>query len=97
MEFLIQYSVKIFTTTGPLLNKVLNNIKDFNDGNSKYKIQLYGVHDITLVNLLRTMGISKFNDELLRPGLGATLVFENRKTDGNSSIRVNHDLVYKNI
>ena len=78
--------------TGPMVRSNLNNIKDFNDGKNKFNIYLYGVHDKTLLNLLR---INKFNGELLKPGLGAILVFENRKTDENSPamIRVSHVLI----
>lgn len=35
-------------------------------------LYLYGGHDLTLVTLVRTMGIS----EILKPDYGATLIFE---------------------
>lgn len=33
----------------------------------------YSIHDITIVNMLRTMG---FTNELFKPDYGATIIFE---------------------
>lgn len=64
-------------------------MEKLDEGKSNYKIYLYGVHDITLVNLLRTMGIDKYEGNLLKPDLGATLIFELRKNKTeNATVKV---------
>lgn len=45
----------------------------FNNGQDTRRVYLYSVHDITIVNLLRTMG---FRNEYFKPEYGATLIFE---------------------
>lgn len=49
------------------------HMRGFQNGTDTRPTYLYSVHDITLVNLLRTMG---FTSEHLKPEYGATLVFE---------------------
>ncbi|KAL6256375.1 hypothetical protein P5V15_012490 [Pogonomyrmex californicus] len=56
---------------GPLLKEILYNMEqNKNDSKRSY---FYSAHDITLVNVLRTMG---FTNELLKPDYGATLILE---------------------
>lgn len=74
-------SLAIFTSNalqqrlrgGPLLKQILNQLNSFANGNDTRRAYFYSAHDITLVNLLRTMG---FTEEFFKPEYGATLVFE---------------------
>lgn len=49
----------------------------------------YSAHDITIVNVLRTMG---FTNELLKPDYGATLLFELHIADNgvDQEVKVYH-------
>lgn len=58
---------------GPLLKEILGRMQTFRNGQDTRRAYLYSAHDITLVNLLRTMG---FTNEYLKPGYGAMLVFQ---------------------
>lgn len=58
---------------GPLLQEILERLHAFNDGQDTRRTYLYSAHDITLVNLLRTMG---FTNEYFKPDYGSTLIFE---------------------
>lgn len=69
---------KLFSFTspslsGPLLKEILGRIQTVNNGTDTKRAYLYSAHDITLVNLLRTMG---FTSEYFTPDYGATLVFQ---------------------
>ncbi|XP_076166347.1 lysosomal acid phosphatase-like isoform X2 [Ptiloglossa arizonensis] len=74
-------SLAIFTSNtlqqrlrgGPLLKEILGRIQTVNNGTDTKRAYLYSAHDITLVNLLRTMG---FTSEYFTPDYGATLVFQ---------------------
>ncbi|KAL2719342.1 putative acid phosphatase 5 isoform X2 [Vespula squamosa] len=58
---------------GPLLKEVLNQMQESQIKKDTKKAYFYSVHDVTLVNLLRTMG---FTNELFLPEYGATIIFE---------------------
>ncbi|XP_076657121.1 putative achaete scute target 1 [Halictus rubicundus] len=74
-------SLAIFTSNnvqqrlrgGPLLKEIVKGMRDAEAGKDTRRVYLYSVHDITLVNLLRTMG---FTSEYFKPGYGATLIFQ---------------------
>ncbi|KZC06429.1 Lysosomal acid phosphatase [Dufourea novaeangliae] len=75
-------SLAIFTSNtlqqrlrgGPLLKEILGRMRGAAaDRDNASRAYLYSVHDITLVNLLRTMG---FTDEYFKPNYGATLIFQ---------------------
>ncbi|KAF3423947.1 hypothetical protein E2986_11795 [Frieseomelitta varia] len=74
-------SLAIFTSNtlqqrlrgGPLLKEILKHLQAFNNGQDTRRAYLYSAHDITLVNLLRTMG---FTDEYFKPDYGSTIIFE---------------------
>lgn len=55
------------------------------NGTDTRKLYLYSAHDLTLVNLIRTMG---FTDDLIRPEYGAALIFELRTMDGGQDHEV---------
>lgn len=52
---------------------------------SKRKSYFYSAHDITIVNVLRTMG---FTNELFKPDYGATLIFELHLTNNGANQEV---------
>lgn len=51
---------------------------------SARKLYLYSGHDISLVNVIRTLGI----EDLLKPGFGASLTFEMYKIDEKYIVKV---------
>ncbi|XP_043792754.1 lysosomal acid phosphatase-like isoform X1 [Apis laboriosa] len=73
-------SLAIFTSNtlqqrlrgGPLLKEILERLNAFNNQNTR-RAYFYSAHDITLVNLLRTMG---FTNEYFKPEYGSTLIFQ---------------------
>ncbi|XP_076547283.1 prostatic acid phosphatase-like [Osmia lignaria lignaria] len=81
MRELAARSLAIFTSNtlqkrlrgGPLLKEILGRMRAFRNGEDTRRAYLYSAHDITLVNLLRTMGFTK---EYLKPAYGAMLVFQ---------------------
>ncbi|XP_076638710.1 lysosomal acid phosphatase-like [Colletes latitarsis] len=58
---------------GPLLKEILERMQAAKSGTDTRRAYLYSAHDITLVNVLRTMG---FTSEYVKPDYGATLVFQ---------------------
>lgn len=48
-------------------------MNSFNNNQDTRRAYFYSAHDITLVNLLRTMG---FTDEYFKPEYGSTLIFQ---------------------
>ncbi|XP_047362325.1 lysosomal acid phosphatase-like [Vespa velutina] len=58
---------------GPLLKEIVNHMQESQIKKDSKKAYFYSVHDVTLVNLLRTMG---FTNELFFPEYGATIIFE---------------------
>lgn len=64
-----------FFLLGPLLKDILEHLNAFNNNNNQdtRRAYFYSAHDITLVNLLRTMG---FTDEYFKPEYGSTLIFQ---------------------
>ncbi|XP_054011568.1 lysosomal acid phosphatase-like [Hylaeus anthracinus] len=74
-------SLAIFTSNtlqrrlrgGPLLKEILGRMQASKSGTDTRRAYLYSAHDITLVNILRTMG---FTSEYFKPDYGATLVFQ---------------------
>lgn len=66
-----------FFLLGPLLKDILEHLNAFNNNNNNNqdtrRAYFYSAHDITLVNLLRTMG---FTDEYFKPEYGSTLIFQ---------------------
>ncbi|XP_076233585.1 lysosomal acid phosphatase-like [Calliopsis andreniformis] len=74
-------SLAIFTSNtlqqrlrgGPLLKEILQHMQAFANRNDTRRAYFYSAHDITLVNLLRTIG---FTSESLKPKYGTTLVFQ---------------------
>lgn len=86
-------SLAIFTSNtlqrrlrgGPLLKDILGRMNAAKTGRDTRKAYLYSAHDITLVNLLRTMG---FTDELFKPDYVATLIFEMHSNTENEDREV---------
>ncbi|CAK9822890.1 Lysosomal acid phosphatase [Anthophora retusa] len=74
-------SLAIFTSNtlqqrlrgGPLLKQILEHMHASKAGQDTRRAYFYSAHDITLVNLLRTIG---FTNEYFKPEYGTTLVFE---------------------
>lgn len=65
--------INIFFFLGPLLKEIVNQMQESQINKDSKKAYFYSVHDVTLVNLLRTMG---FTNELFLPEYGATIIFE---------------------
>ncbi|XP_066594251.1 lysosomal acid phosphatase-like isoform X2 [Prorops nasuta] len=72
-------------TGGPLLKEILKHMQAAKLRTQWKRAHLYSVHDITLVNILRTMG---FRSELFKPEYGATLIFELHSTNTGSDKEV---------
>ncbi|XP_025265921.1 lysosomal acid phosphatase [Camponotus floridanus] len=74
-------SLAIFTNStiqrrllgGPLLKEILSHMEETRTDSKPKRSYFYSAHDITIVNVLRTMG---FTNELFKPDYGATLIFE---------------------
>ena len=87
---------------GPLLKEILSHMEETRtDSKRSY---FYSAHDITIVNVLRTMG---FTNELFKPDYGATLIFELHLTNNadqevkalylnNTETRIAHSLEIPN-
>ncbi|XP_071648410.1 lysosomal acid phosphatase-like [Temnothorax longispinosus] len=58
---------------GPLLKEILHYMEENRNGPKPKRSYFYSAHDITIVNVLRTMG---FTNELFKPDYGATLILE---------------------
>lgn len=56
---------------GPLLKEILHYMEE--SRNNPKRSYFYSAHDITIVNVMRTMG---FTNELLKPDYGAALILE---------------------
>lgn len=70
---LIFICIYSFFFLGPLLKEILERMNSFNNNQDTRRAYFYSAHDITLVNLLRTMG---FTDEYFKPEYGSTLIFQ---------------------
>lgn len=71
---------------GPLLKEILLHMEEIKRTDSKPKRSyFYSAHDITIVNVLRTMG---FTNELFKPDYGATLIFELHFTNNSADQEV---------
>lgn len=87
MLWIAKRSLAIFTETqslkrlkaGPFLNDLISHLT-----NSTYKMVLYSGHDITIVNVLQALGF----EGLLKPGFGASLVFELHQVKGERIVKV---------
>lgn len=74
-------SLAIFTSNnlqkrlrgGPFLKTIMESMHAFTNGKDARRAYLYSVHDVTMVNLLRTMG---FTNEYFKPEYSATLIFQ---------------------
>ncbi|XP_076666924.1 lysosomal acid phosphatase-like isoform X1 [Andrena cerasifolii] len=78
---------------GPLLKEILSHMQALKSNKRGRQAYLYSAHDITLVNLLRTMG---FTSEYFKPEYGATLVFQLHDTPSFSSSDAEVKLMYLN-
>ncbi|XP_018341697.1 PREDICTED: EH domain-containing protein 3 [Trachymyrmex septentrionalis] len=59
---------------GPLLKEILHHMEESKDNlKSKRRSYFYSAHDITIVNVMRSMG---FTNELLKPDYGAMIILE---------------------
>lgn len=58
---------------GPLLKEILHGMEETRTSSTSKRSYFYSAHDITIVNVLRTMGFTK---ELFKPDYGAMLIFE---------------------
>ncbi|XP_067217330.1 lysosomal acid phosphatase isoform X1 [Linepithema humile] len=58
---------------GPLLKEILHGMEETRTSSTPKRSYFYSAHDITIVNVLRTMG---FTNELFKPDYGAMLIFE---------------------
>lgn len=58
---------------GPLLKEILHCMEESRNNPQSKRSYFYSAHDITIVNVMRTMG---FTNELLKPDYGATLILE---------------------
>ncbi|XP_015588094.1 prostatic acid phosphatase isoform X2 [Cephus cinctus] len=93
MKEIAARSLAIFTSNtlqqrlrgGPLLKEILEHMMETRTKDNWRKLYLYSAHDITLVNVLRTMG---FTNELFKPDYGAALIFELHLVNGGQSHEV---------
>ncbi|RLU17240.1 hypothetical protein DMN91_011309 [Ooceraea biroi] len=69
---------------GPLLKEILLCMEDVATNSNPKRSYFYSAHDITIVNVLRTMG---FTNELLKPDYGATLIFELYTADNGEEVK----------
>ncbi|XP_012276043.1 putative acid phosphatase 5 [Orussus abietinus] len=69
--------------TGPLLNEILYKLKSANQGSAK-SVHLYSAHDITVSNVLNTLGI---NETFTEVNFAGTLIIELRKVVVNGKER----------
>lgn len=67
----MKYHNDISIFPGPLLKEILYHMEETEP--KPKRSYFYSAHDITIVNVLRTMG---FTNELFKPDYGATLIFE---------------------
>ncbi|XP_012057220.1 PREDICTED: prostatic acid phosphatase [Atta cephalotes] len=58
---------------GPLLKEILHCMEESKDNPKSKRSYFYSAHDITIVNVMRTMG---FTNELLKPDYGAMIILE---------------------
>ncbi|KYN39752.1 EH domain-containing protein 1, partial [Trachymyrmex septentrionalis] len=77
---------------GPLLKEILHHMEESKDNlKSKRRSYFYSAHDITIVNVMRSMG---FTNELLKPDYGAMIILElhfvNNGADQEVNPSVNH-------
>lgn len=74
-----EYSTKTVQRlrAGPLLGKLLYNIKNFQDGNEPRKLFFYSTHDSMLVAVLQALGI--YNGK--PPSYGEGIIFELHQTN----------------
>ena len=64
----------ILSFVGPLLKEILHHMEESKDNlKSKRRSYFYSAHDITIVNVMRSMG---FTNELLKPDYGAMIILE---------------------
>lgn len=70
---IIKFMYVTFFLLGPLLKEIFEHLNAFNNNQDTRRAYFYSAHDITLVNLLRTMG---FTDEYFKPEYGSTLIFQ---------------------
>ncbi|KAL6445222.1 hypothetical protein ACFW04_002234 [Cataglyphis niger] len=71
---------------GPLLKEILLHMEEIKRTDSKPKRSyFYSAHDITIVNVLRTMG---FTNELFKPDYGAMLILELHFTNNSADQEV---------
>lgn len=73
---------------GPLLKQIVNQMQESQIKKDSKKAYFYSVHDVTLVNLLRTMG---FTNELFLPEYGAMIIFElHSYSDKEQEVKVSY-------
>lgn len=77
--------------SGPLLKEILKHLQAFNDGQDTRRAYLYSAHDITLVNLLRTMG---FTDEYFKPDYGSTVIFELHAASNSANTEIKVYIIF---
>ncbi|KYN27058.1 Prostatic acid phosphatase, partial [Trachymyrmex cornetzi] len=58
---------------GPLLKEILHHMGESKDNPKSKRSYFYSAHDVTIVNVMRTMG---FTNELLKPDYGAMIILE---------------------
>ncbi|PSN42750.1 hypothetical protein C0J52_10659 [Blattella germanica] len=100
MKHLAATSLAILTNTnnmkklvgGPLVGEITRNMDNKRNGDLKpdTKMFLYAGHDVTLVNIWRTLGFT----DLIKPDFGAALIFELHLSKSG----VNHEvkMLYRN-
>lgn len=70
---------------GVFVKKVISDMEEkIEDSKNKRKLILYSGHDLTLVNVLRTLG----EDDLIKPHFVAHLILELYKTNSTNYVRV---------
>jgi hypothetical protein len=70
--------------SGPLLKEILLHMEDVATNSKPKRSYFYSAHDITIVNILRTMGFTEF----LKPDYGAMLLFELHAIDNGENQEV---------
>ncbi|XP_059491022.1 uncharacterized protein LOC132205771 [Neocloeon triangulifer] len=70
---------------GPLLSEIQDRMQKKKSGDSRLKLFMVSGHDLTLINLLRTLG---FTNDLWKPNFSASLLVELHRIEKNDIVQL---------
>jgi hypothetical protein len=79
------YNFHVFTILGPLLDEIRLKMEKKANPSDKQKLFVVSGHDLTLINLLRTLG---FTDTPWKPEFSAALLIELHKISQQHVVQV---------